>query len=217
MSGLTGPGRRADAARMVPTVHILILAAGASSRMRGADKLLQPVGPQPMLRHIAEQALATGAPVTVTLPPDAAARTEAVADLPLQIVRVPDAGAGMSRSIARGIAALDPGAGARDGLMILPADMPDLSAQALSSLIARFQTDPLLILRGGTADGQPGHPVLFPRDLWPSLAALTGDEGGRAVLQANQGRIRVIALPGPMAILDLDTPEDWAAWRLGQP
>ncbi len=202
---------------MVPTVHILILAAGASSRMRGADKLLQPVGQRSMLRHIAEQALATGAPVTVTLPPDAEARTAALAGLQLPSIRVPDAAEGMSRSIARGMVALDPVAGPQDGLMILPADMPDLSAQALSGLIAQFQAEPLLILRGGTADGQPGHPVIFPRDLWPALAALTGDEGGRAVLQANKGRVRVIALPGPMAILDLDTPEDWAAWRLGQP
>lgn len=199
------------------TVHILILAAGAASRMRGADKLLQRVGLQPMLRHIAEQALATGAPVTVTLPPDAEARAAALAGLHLRIVHIPDAAEGMSRSIARGMVALDPVAGLQDGLMILPADMPELSAEALSGLIAQFRTDPHLILRGGTADGQTGHPVIFPRDLWPALAALTGDEGGRSVLQANKGRVRVIALPGPMAILDLDTPDDWAAWRLGQP
>jgi CTP:molybdopterin cytidylyltransferase MocA len=55
--------------------------------------------------------------------------------------------------------------------------------------------------------------VIFPRDLWSDLARVTGDEGGRAVIQANKGRVRVIPLPGQMATLDLDTPEDWAAWR----
>lgn len=197
---------------MTPTVHILILAAGASTRMRGADKLLQQVGPRPMLHHIAERALATGSPVTVTLPPGAEARTEAITGLDLRIVRVPDAALGMSRSLVRGIAALEPEAGPQDGLMVLPADMPGFTTPALGRLIALFRTDPQRILRGGTADGQPGHPVIFPRDLWPALAAVTGDEGGRSVLQANKGRVRVITLPGPMAILDLDTPEDWAAW-----
>lgn len=195
------------------TVHILILAAGASSRMRGADKLLQPVGGQPLLRHMATLALATGAPVAVTLPLDAPSRRAALAGLDLRIVEVPDADLGMSRSLARGVGAL-PG-GPQDGVMILPADMPDFTTAALSDLIARFRADPGVILRGGTAGSQPGHPTIFPHDLWPALKQVTGDEGGRAVLRQNQGRVRVIPLPGPMAIRDLDTPEDWAAWRAG--
>jgi molybdenum cofactor cytidylyltransferase len=200
---------------MTPTVHVLILAAGASSRMRGADKLVQPVGPLPLLRHIAGLALATGSPVTVTLPPGAEARAAALAGLDLRILRVPDAAQGMSRSLEAGVAALAPEAGPDDGLMILPADMPAFTTSALSDLIARFLFDPGLILRGGTGDGRAGHPVIFPRDLWPALAALSGDEGGRSVLLQQKGRVRVIPLPGPMAILDLDTPEDWAAWQRG--
>jgi CTP:molybdopterin cytidylyltransferase MocA len=197
---------------MAATVHILILAAGASSRMRGLDKLLQPVEGRPLLRHVAKVALATGSPVAVTLPPAAAAREAALDGLALRLLAVPDAGAGMSRSLIRGVQALT-GAGPEDGLMVLPADMPGFTAAALTSLIAAFQTDPTRILRGGAPDGQPGHPVIFPHDLWPALASVTGDEGGRPVIQANKGRVRVIPLPGPMAQLDLDTPEDWAAFR----
>jgi CTP:molybdopterin cytidylyltransferase MocA len=195
------------------TVHILILGAGASSRMRGADKLLQPMGGQPLLRHMAALALATGAPVTVTVPPVAPLRRAALAGLDLRIVEVPDANLGMSRSLVRGVAAL-PG-GPQDGVMILPADMPGFTTAALSHLIARFRGEPGLILRGGTAEGEPGHPAIFPHDLWSHLQSVTGDEGGRAVLRQHQDRVRVIPLPGPMAILDLDTPEDWAAWRAG--
>ena len=198
---------------MTPTVHVLILAAGASSRMRGTDKLLQPVGNLPLLRHVAGLALATGAPVTVTLPPEADARSAALAGLDLRTLIVPDASLGMSRSLVAGIAALTPVAGIRDGLMILPADMPAFTVSALSDLITRFQSDPDWILRGGTSDGEAGHPAVFPRAFWPALAGITGDEGGRSVIQANKGRVRVIPLPGQMAVLDLDTPEDWAAWR----
>jgi molybdenum cofactor cytidylyltransferase len=181
--------------------------------MRGRDKLLESIGKTPLLRRAVDTALATGAPVTVTLPPAAIARRKSIADLPVRIVDIPDAAAGMSRSLVGGIAAiLGTDHAAQDGVMILPADMPDFTTKALSDLIARFQNAPDLILRGGTADGQPGHPAIFPRDLWPELAAVTGDEGGRAVLQRHKHRVRVIPLPGTMAILDLDTPEDWAAY-----
>jgi molybdenum cofactor cytidylyltransferase len=204
--------RSGQPCRMVATVHILILAAGASSRMRGIDKLLQSVEGRPLLRHIAEVALGTGSPVAVTLPPSATARHAALDGLPLRLIPVPDASDGMSRSLVRGVQALAE-AGPEDGLMVLPADMPGFTTAALKGLIAAFQTDPSRLLRGGAADGQPGHPAIFPRDLWPALAAVTGDEGGRSVVGQNKGRVRVIPLPGPMAFLDLDTPEDWAAWR----
>jgi molybdenum cofactor cytidylyltransferase len=147
---------------MVATVHILILAAGASSRMRGTDKLMQPVDGKPLLRHIAEVCLATGSPVAVTLPPSSAARQSALEGLPVRLIPVPDADKGMSRSLVRGVEALF-AAGPEDGLMILPADMPGFTTAALSGLIARFHADPTVILRGGTDLGQPGHPAIFPR------------------------------------------------------
>lgn len=204
-----------DHLSMRPTVHILILAAGASSRMRGADKLLQTVKGRPILRLVTETALACGAPVLVTLPPAADARRATVADLPIRVVEVPDAAQGMSRSIVRGLAALAE-AGPEDGLMILPADMPGFSAKALADLISRFRAEPDLIWRGGTTDGTAGHPTIFPCDLWPELARIAGDEGGRSVLMRHVNRVRVVPLPGRMAVLDLDTPEDWAAYR-GRP
>lgn len=200
---------------MRPTVHILILAAGASSRMRGADKLLQEVKGRPLLRQVVETALASGAPVLVTLPPTADARRAVIADNPVRIVDVPDAAQGMARSIVRGLAALAD-AGPQDGVMILPADMPGFSAKALADLVSRFRAEPELIWRGGTVDGTAGHPAIFPKDLWPELARIEGDEGGRSVLKRHPDRVRVVPLPGVMAVLDLDTPEDWAAYR-GRP
>lgn len=202
---------------MRPVVHILVLAAGASSRMRGRDKLLQPIKGKPILRLVADTALGTGAPVIVTLPPASDARRKVLAGSNVRIVDVPDAALGMSRSIVRALAditAQDPGP--EDGVMILPADMPGFSTKALADLISRFRAEPELIWRGGTLDGTPGHPAIFPADLWPQLARITGDEGGRSVLKRAQDRVRQVPLPGQMAVLDLDTPEDWAAY-LGRP
>lgn len=198
---------------MRPVVHILVLAAGASSRMRGRDKLLQPVKGKPLLRMVTDVALATGAPVVVTLPPACDARRKVLAGSAASIVDVPDAAMGMSRSIVRAVAAVSAGdPGPEDGVMILPADMPGFSSKALADLISRFRAEPDLIWRGGTTDGAPGHPAIFPRDLWGELQAVTGDEGGRSVLVRHMDRVRLVPLPGRMAVLDLDTPEDWAAF-----
>lgn len=198
---------------MRPTVHILVLAAGASTRMRGRDKLLQPIRGKPILRLVAETALATGAPVLVTLPAAFPQRAEALAGCAVRIVEVPDARLGMSRSIIAGLAAILSGSpGPEDGVMILPADMPGFSSKVLSDLIDRFRAEPELLWRGGSVDGRAGHPAIFPRELWGALGAITGDEGGRTVLQAHSDRVRVVPLPGEMALLDLDTPEDWAAF-----
>jgi molybdenum cofactor cytidylyltransferase len=42
---------------------------------------------------------------------------------------------------------------------------------------------------------------------------LQGDSGGREVMAQAQGRILPVPLPADHARRDLDTPEDWAAWR----
>lgn len=199
---------------MAPTVHILIPAAGASRRMGGKDKLTEDVGGKPLLRHVVETALATGAPVFVTLPLGATARQAALAGLSAQLVDIPDADQGMSRSLAQGsmaVASTNPGP--EDGLMVLPGDMPGFTPEALGLMIHRFQAAPDVILRGSSASGIAGHPVIFPRAIWPDLQVLHGDEGGRSLLRRHAGRIRLIPLPDNMALIDLDTPDDWKAWR----
>ena len=192
----------------LPGPAILIPAAGASSRMAPRDKLLEPVGGVPLLRDRALAALATGAPVAVTLPPDRPARREALADLALRIVLVPQAAEGMGRSIAAGAAAL----GAVAGLMILPADMPNLGPAELRILLDAFAAEPGAIHRGASGD-VAGHPVVFPADLVPSLARLGGDEGARGLLRRHAGRVRLHSLPNRAALTDLDTPEAWTDWR----
>jgi CTP:molybdopterin cytidylyltransferase MocA len=199
---------------MAATVHILILAAGASSRMRGADKLVGLIDGKPLLHHVAMAATQTCASVLVTLPPGAKDRRQALHDLPVTLVEVPDAGLGMSRSLVLGVrTVMDGSLDATDGLMILPGDMPGFTAAALAAMIARFQASPDQILRGGTDTGKGGHPAIFPRALWSELLTITGDEGGRSVLDRHRDKVRILPLPGAMARLDLDTPEDWAAYR----
>ncbi|RUS59288.1 nucleotidyltransferase family protein [Pseudorhodobacter sp. E13] len=192
-----------------PPLCVLVLAAGAARRMRGADKLLEPVGGLPLLRRVAEMALGTGLPVWVALPPDRPARAMALKGLPLGLVTVPDAAEGMAASLRAGLADCPEGA----AVLLLLADMPEIDAADLTRMIAAHQAQPQHILRGACADGRPGHPVLFPAWARAELAGLHGDSGAKPLLQAHAGRVSHVPLPDTHALTDLDTPEDWAAWR----
>lgn len=192
------------------SLSILIPAAGAASRMRGGDKLLELVDGEPMLRRQARLACSICDRVIVTLREDDPARRAVLAGLPAQVLLVADAAEGMAASLRAGAAA------ATGALMILPGDMPEFTSEDLQKLIDATNQQPTAILRGATADGVAGHPVLFPADLRAELLALQGDEGARSVLQRHKARLRLIALPNQHALTDLDTPEAWAAWRLRQ-
>lgn len=184
---------------------ILLLAAGASSRMRGADKLLEEVGGEPLLTVMARRAAKAGR-LRVTLPEGNAARAEALAGIDCDIVTLP-AGCDQSQSLAAGVAGLS------GPVLVMLADMPEVTAHDLHLLLALSRQAPNAILRAADADGTPGNPVLFPAGLLPDLQKIKGDKGARGLLKQHAARLHLVPLPGQRALTDLDTPEDWAAWR----
>lgn len=192
-------------------VLILIPAAGASSRMRGRDKLLERVDGHPLLPRQVARALHTGSRVLVTLAQDRPARAQALAQLPherLSLLTV-DGREGMAVSIRTGGAA----ARARGvaALMIMLPDMPELESEDLQILIDAHLATPDATLRAASQVGAPGHPVIIPRRLFQDLDSVTGDAGAREVLQGEQ--VRLIPLRGERAVTDLDTPEEWTRWQ----
>lgn len=192
------------------TLPILILAAGAASRMAPRDKLLETIHGTPLLTRIAGIACAVSPRVVVALPPDRPARLAALEHTGARPLTVPDAAEGMNASLRAGIADLS-GAPA---VMVLLADLPELDAEDLRAVIASTEAHPeALVWRGATAAGKPGHPVVFAASLYEHLLRLRGDGGARPVIEAAGDRVHLTPLPGQRARLDLDTPEAWQAWR----
>ncbi|MGC9419259.1 MAG: nucleotidyltransferase family protein [Rhodovulum sp.] len=195
-------------------VLILVPAAGTSSRMRGRDKLLEPVEGEALLRRQMRAALATQAPVLVTLPRHAGGpRAEMLEGLQGFRATYVDGAEGMAASLRAGAQAAR-AAGAA-GLMVLLPDMPEIVAADIALMLRQFEEVPDTALRATAETGEPGHPVVFPARCLDALAAVTGDTGGRAVLAGET--VRPCPLPGRRALTDLDTPEDWAVWRARAP
>lgn len=190
---------------------ILIPAAGASSRMQGRDKLLEDIDGAPLLRVVAQRALATGAPVVVVLSEGRDARRAALADLELSCITLPDHAGGMAASIRAGMGAVPDGCA---GVMILPADMPELKTEYLEKVARQSSCNPGAVVRAVDARGAAGHPVVFPPRLFAALRALPDGEGARGAMAGEE--IIPCPLPGAAALTDLDTQDDWAAWRARQ-
>jgi CTP:molybdopterin cytidylyltransferase MocA len=192
-------------------IPIILLAAGASSRMRGRDKLLEDIDGTPLLRRQAVMARAVSDQVLVALPPHPHPRYDIVADLDVTLIEVAHAAEGLGASLRTAFAALSEDT---DKALVLLCDLPEITGDDLRRVIAAVHTHPdALIWRGATQDGKGGHPMIFDRQLFPAFAALTGDNGGQQIVRSAGARVHLIALPGDRARLDLDTPEEWAAWR----
>lgn len=194
----------------MPKTAILILAAGASSRMGHEDKLMKDANGTPLLARVVSHAQSTQLSVFVTVPTTNHPRAALLHGTLATPIAVPDRSKGMAASICRGIDGLPD---QTPGVLILPGDMPDLTTEDLTHLSLIFENNPEHIIRATTKDGRPGHPVIFPASLFPDLRQITGDQGARAVVKANKDRLKLVALPGNHALCDLDTPADWAAWR----
>lgn len=203
-------GRARPPAR--PHVEVLLLAAGASARMQGRDKLLEPVAGAPLLRRTARVAAAAQVDrVHVVLPPENAARRKALDGLGVQIVISAEWQEGMAASLRAGMAAVSQTC---DAVIVALADMPEVSAAHFDRLVAAFDPEEgREICRAVAGDGTPGHPVLFGRRFFESLAALTGDRGAKEVLRDAGEFVTDVATAGQGAVVDLDTPQDWQDWR----
>lgn len=179
--------------------HIVILAAGSSSRLGSPKQLIDWQG-KPLLRHLAEQALATNVPVTIILGANKDLIHPTIADLPLTILDNDGWQEGMSSSIRLAATTIDGSA-----LLLMVCDQPHVTTEHLGVLIeARSKSN---IIASAYADTL-GVPALFDQSLFGELAALTGQQGAKAVIQHH--RSETLGIDFPAGIFDLDTSEDVA-------
>ncbi len=175
--------------------------------MGDRDKLMEIVDGVPLLALLATRALSIG-PTFVTLPAKDHPR-RSVLPQSAQIVVV-DANLGLAHSIKAGIAALPAIA---TGVIILPADMPDITAADMAAIRDAASHSPAPIIRATTADGTPGHPIYFAASQFSRFDDLHGDRGAFRLMIGLEDQTLLVPLQGNRARLDLDTPQDWAAYR----
>jgi molybdenum cofactor cytidylyltransferase len=190
-------------------IAAIVLAAGASTRMR-RQKLLLPMGDgRPLVRLAVEQVLAAGVDdAVVVLGREAEAVALALAGLPVRTVVNPRFAEGQATSLRAGLDALRPGT---EGAVIALGDQPLPDPTIIRRLVATFRASGRPVVVPVYRDGR-GNPVLFAVALFDELRAVTGDRGGRGVIARDPTRVAEVPVDAPMPA-DIDTPEDYEAAR----
>lgn len=187
----------------------VVLAAGLSSRL-GRQKLLLPLPEgRPLVRLSVERVLAAGLDdVVVVLGRDAEAVGAALAGLAVRTVVNPRYAEGQSTSLGAGLSALPAGT---EAAVITLGDQPLPDPGVIGRLAAAFRQSGQPIVVPRYRDGR-GNPVLFAASVFDELRAVTGDQGGRAVVARDPSRVAEVAVDAPMPA-DVDTWADYRALR----
>jgi len=191
---------------MVFKIGLIILAAGAATRMGRPKQLLSYQG-RSLILHAVEVALASmSQPIIVVL----GAYVEQIKpELMLKAVQVVENSQwqeGMSSSIRAGISMLLKTNSKLDAVIISLADQPLVSPQIFNQLIQSYQETQKVII-ASKYNETTGVPALFSKALFPELMQLEGDKGAKALIQKYIDR--GLSLLIPEAAIDIDTPDDY--------
>ena len=212
----SAPSDGAAVASPLPSreIAVIVLAAGQSRRMGRRNKLLEPVDGEPMVRHAVRAAAtaAGGRPVVVVTGHERAEVEASLAGFDIVFSHNPDYGAGLSTSLARGVAALP---GEVEGAIVCLADMPGVRAEHLERLLDAFDPGAGAAICVATRRGKRGNPVLFAARFFPEMCDVEGDVGARHLIGAYAELVREVEMPDDGVLLDIDSPSALAAYRVG--
>jgi len=200
----------------------IILAAGSSSRLGGGrHKLLLPLDDRPVLAHAIDAAIASQArPIIVVLGHQADQVRSQIKHYTIHqdITLVENAHylQGMSTSLRMGVQMLQSN-GYRnisasyqvDSALIMLGDQPLITPRVIDTLITAYRTAGTPIV-APLYKGKRGSPVLFDESLFHELIEVTGDEGGRTVLEHHHHEVELIEMGDTPANYDVDT---WEAYQ----
>lgn len=189
-------------------IAAVVLAAGRSTRM-GRPKLVLEIAGRPVIQHVLGHVRRSHCDRIVVVVGDAADGVVQDARGPgVQIVVNERHREGMGTSIAAGISALPPEC---EAAVIVLGDQPRVTAASINALIDAYRTagKPLVASRYGAVTGAP---TLVGRALFDEARRLTGDVGGRWLIDRHPDLVAEVPLSPDLAV-DLDTPEEFARVR----
>jgi molybdenum cofactor cytidylyltransferase len=194
-----------------PRIAAIVMAAGRSSRMGGANKLLSEVAGQTLITRTLDGVLASRArPVVVVLGHEAAKTRATIGDRPVTMVENAAYASGMASSLKAGLFALQSDI---DGVLICLGDMPRIEPAVLDRLIAAFNPLEGRAICVPVWEGKRGNPVLWAKSFFPEMGSLVGDVGARHLIGQYAELVAEVPMPDDSVLVDIDTPEALASLR----
>ena len=189
---------------------IVILAAGAGTRF-GGDKLRALVREKPLYEHMLDKVKAFSSFPAFIVTGDSKIAEDA-AERGVVPVWNEEPEKGIARSLRLGLAAARKAfadEGREDdlrGILFSVCDQPGLEITTMQKIFNTAVLHPVSIICAGRA-GRTGNPVLWDRRYFAELEKLTGDVGGRQVMNEHKDRIRIVETEAE-ELIDVDRRED---------
>jgi molybdenum cofactor cytidylyltransferase len=187
------------------TTAVLLLAAGASSRM-GQPKMFLTWQGKTFLEHTVSAAASISTPVFVVTGEHTHAIATALQHHEVQLIPNEQWQEGMGTSVAAGVAGIVQAGFIPDTLIIAVCDQPFITAELLQQMIAEKERSGKGIV-GCSYDNTIGTPVIFDKKYFAALQQLNGQQGAKRLLQQSPGDVATV--PFPLGSIDIDTPEDY--------
>ncbi|MEH6771179.1 nucleotidyltransferase family protein [Maribacter arcticus] len=185
-------------------IVVLIMAAGASRRMKGIKQLLPWKNSNFLLETIRTVKESNADSVYVVLGANAETIMSEcnLQEKDTKIFLNPNWSLGLGNSITFGVKKLIESSSLPDGILICLADQPLLSTTYLDSLISNFKKDSSKII-ATKYKNRVGVPALFPKLLYPKLVLLEGDQGAKELLNVSYDEM--VQLEPGLQSIDIDT------------
>lgn len=194
-------------------ISAIVLAAGQSTRMGADNKLLLPFRGSTLIEGVVDVVTASRAGETIVVLGHEADRLRPLlAEKPVILVTNPDYHEGMSSSIRTGLGRISSQA---TGVMICLTDQPLLEPEDLDRLIGALesQTEPeLKSIVVPEFGGRGGNPVLFSLAHRDEVMGARGPVGGcKGIVKKYPESVLRVEMANDHILMDIDTPEDYAA------
>lgn len=181
----------------------IILAAGLSRRM-GTDKLLLNIGGVPVIeRVIASACKSRLGEIILVCSNEATVSIGRRHGVKIVFNNAPELG--QSHSVRLGV---ENSCQSSDGFMFLVGDQPFIDESTINELIESF-TPEIYSAVVPLYNGERGNPVIFDSRLRDRLLSLSGDSGGRVLLEELQGSIITVGFDDRKPGMDIDTREEY--------
>ncbi|MDT0677292.1 nucleotidyltransferase family protein [Autumnicola musiva] len=185
---------------------IIIIAAGASSRMKKAKQLL-PLDDGILLGKVIQEAEASvAAEAIIVLGANSEKIIPKISQFRSNIVDNKNWREGLGSSIAAGIKYFLQHKKNYSAAMVMLGDQPLVDSVYINYLLNQASENPSAIIATKYPDSI-GVPAVFPQSYFKELAALKEDKGAKNILAREH--TSVIALDPGERTLDIDTPQDY--------
>lgn len=183
----------------------IILAAGFSRRF-GQNKLLADFKHKPLVKHVIDRVANLHFENSILVYREA--NVKKLAPQTMHCIYNPNSSEGLSSSVKCGVIH----SGETDAFVFFMGDQPFVDEDTVHQMLSAFHDGKGSIIVP-LYDGYRGNPVLFSAKWKNALTQLTGDSGGRSLIEANPGEVFFVKARDSGTGGDIDTWEQFLRFQ----